>query len=445
MTPSKSNLSRKLTRFDLTLIVIGSVIGSGIFLTPSGIAEQLPSTLLILIVWLVGGLLALTGALTFAELAAMMPHAGGVYVFLNRAYGGLAGFLYGWAYFVVVNTGGLAALSIAFATYLGFFIPLSPVGIKLVAISGLLFLTAINYFGVKSGGIFADTFTLLKLIGIAGVILVGFLWGNTTANNFTTLLPDKSGSLWNGLALAMVGVLWSYGGWQHVTYMAGEAKNQAKGLPFALIAGTLLVVVVYLLTNLAYFFLLPIKQIASSERVAADAVATILGPLGGKFIAAAIFISMFGTAGIYTMTAPRIYFAMARDRVFFRKVAEIHPRYQVPTYAILFQTIWAIVLILSGTFYQLITYVAFTDWIFFALTGVSVFIFRKKNSTATTFRTPGYPLTPIFFVAVSTWFVLNTLISSPVQSFAGLGFLALGVPVYYFWKKRSEENKEEHE
>lgn len=435
--PEKPELKQALNRFDLTVIVVGSVIGSGIFLTPAGIARYLGSPLLILLVWVVGGLLALSGALTFAELGARMPQAGGVYVFLNRAYGGLFGFLYGWAYFLVVNTGGLAALSIAFATYLGAFVALSPLEIKLVAILGLLFLTLINYFGVKSGGILADVFTVLKVIGIVGVIAVGFWAGDPELLSSGSNIPENQ-SLGGALALAMVGVLWSYGGWQHATYVAAESKNQVRNLPFALISGTVLVVVIYLLTNVAYMLLLPMEVLAQSERVADVAVSQILGPQGGKFISVAIFISVFGTAGIYTMTAPRIYFAMAKDGVFFKKVAEIHPRYRVPTYAILFQTAWAIVLILSGTFYQLITYVAFTDWIFFALTGASIFLFRRRwNNESSYYRTPGYPLTPLFFVLVSAWFVVNTLWSSPLQALAGLAFLALGVPVFFFWKKRN--------
>ncbi len=439
MTEEKQapQLQRKLNRFDLTIIVIGSVIGSGIFLTPSGIAQVLPSAFLILLVWVVGGLLALAGALTFAELGAMMPDAGGVYVFLNRAYGGLFGFLYGWAYFTVVNTGGLAALSIAFATYLGVFVPLTATTVKMVAIAGLLLLTAVNFFGVKSGGILADVLTILKLVGIFGVIVVGFYWGDPSRVDFSTLLPKEDFHLWSALALAMVGVLWSYGGWQHATYVAGEAKDQSRNIPLALVSGTAVVTLIYLLINLSYMYLLPLNEIAQSEQLASEAVSRIFGPLGGQFIAVAIFISVFGTAGIYTMTAPRIYYAMARDGVFFKKVAEIHPRYHVPTFAILFQTLWAIVLILSGTFYQLITYVAFTDWIFFAMTGASIFLFRRRQPHARRpYRTPGYPLTPIFFVAVSVWFVLNTLISAPVQSLAGLTFLAAGVPIYYLWKRQ---------
>lgn len=428
-------LQQKLTRFDLTLIAIGSTIGSGIFLTPSGIAQKLPSVELILFVWLIGGLLALCGGLTFAELGAMMPRAGGVYVFLNEAYGGLAGFLYGWAYFLVVNTGALAALSIAFATYLGFFVPLSPLEIKLAAILGLLVLTAINYFGVKPGGIFADIFTLLKVLGIIGIIAAGFFLGS--AGSLSAVAPlQMPTNLGGALAAAMVGVLWSYGGWQHATYVAGEAKEPKRSIPFALILGTLLVSILYILTNLAYLLLLPLDAIAGSQRVAADAIQGAVGPLGATLVSLAIFISVFGTAGIYTMTAPRIYYAMARDGVFFKRVAEVHPKYKAPTFAILSQTAWAILLILSGTFYELITYVAFTDWIFFALAGASVFLFRKRRPQAERpYKTLGYPFTSLFFVAISTWFVLNTLINAPAQALAGLGFLALGVPVYYLWKK----------
>ena len=434
---SMTRLEQKLTRFDLTLIAIGSVIGSGIFLTPAGIAQQVPSAMLILLLWVIGGVLSLTGALTFAELGAMMPRAGGVYAFLKEAYGGLWGFLYGWAYFLVVNTGGLAALSIAFATYFGYFVPLTPVGIKITAISGLVFLTAVNYFGIRSGGIFADVFTILKILGIAVVILVGLGWGDPGNIDTSTLLPRNAENFGGALAIAMVGVLWSFGGWQHATYVASEVKDQQRTIPFALITGTAIVVVIYLLINLAYLMLLPLETIAASERVASDAVQTVLGPAGAVFISLAIFISVFGTAGIYTMTAPRIYYAMSVDKLFFKKVGEIHPKYKAPVFAILFQTAWAIVLILSGTFYELITYVAFVDWIFFALAGFSVFLFRRRDPDGERpYRTPGYPLTPALFVLISTWFVINTLISAPYQALAGRLFLALGVPVYFLWKRK---------
>lgn len=433
-------LQQKLSTFDLTMIVMGSIIGSGIFLTPSAIGAALPSAALILFVWGLGGVLALSGALTYAELGALLPRAGGQYVFLREAYGGLVGFLYGWVLFLVINTGGLAALSIAFATYLGYFISLSELGIKLVAISGILFLAVVNYFGVKPGGIFSDVFTVLKLAGILGLIVFGLFLVRGEEIRLTPVIPEGDFSLSSAITLAMIGVLWSYGGWQHVTYTAGEAKTPRKSLPIALILGVFGVVLIYLLTNLAYLNLLPISDIASSERVAADAMERHFGPAGAALISGAIFISTFGTAGVYTLSAPRVYFAMANDGVFFRRVAEVHPRYRVPAISILAQTFWAIVLVSSGTFLELITYVTFTDWIFFALTGMSVFIFRKKLPTAERpYKTWGYPLTPIFFVAVSVWFVLTTLFEAPVQSAAGLGFLFLGIPAYFIWKKYSSK------
>jgi APA family basic amino acid/polyamine antiporter len=431
-----TELKRELTTFDLTMIAIGSTIGSGIFLTPASIAHALPSPFWILLVWVVGGLMALSGALTFAELGAMIPRAGGVYVFLNEAYGGLAGFLYGWAYFLVVNTGGIAALSIAFSTYLGYFVPLGPGGTQVAAILGIALVTLVNILGVKAGGIFSDIFTLLKLLAISGLIVVGLGWGSSTVTAWSGPMGDLPQGLGSALALAMVGVLWSYGGWQHATFTAAEAKDPAHSVPRALMMGAGAVTAVYLLTMVSYLFLLSPAQMASSERLATDAIGSILGPTGGTLIALAIFISTFGTAGIYTLTAPRIYYAMARDGVFFPKVAELHPRFRTPMFAILLQSAWAVVLILFwGTFENLISYVVFTDWIFFGLAAAGVFVLRRKHpGAARPYRTLGYPLTPLFFVSMSTWFVINTLLEKPAQAWAGLFFLGLGVPVFFYWK-----------
>ena len=437
----ESKLKQKLTLFDMTMIAIGSTIGSGIFLTPSIIAKALPSPKWIILVWIVGGLLSLSGALTFSELGAMMPRAGGVYVYLSKAYGGLVGFLYGWAYFLVVNTGGIAALAVAFSTYFAYFVPLSPVGIKSLAICGILLVTVINVLGVKYGAIFSDLFTVLKLLGIAGVVIIGIGWGSVMATDFSAPLPHLPHGLGSALALAMVGVLWSTGGWQHATFTAGEAKDAKRTLPVAMILGTIAVTVIYFLTNIAYMFLLSPSRIAASERVAADAVQVVLGSFGGTIISLAIFISAFGTTGIYTLTAPRIYYAMASDGLFFRKVAEVHPKCHTPAFAIIFQSVWAIVLILFwGTFENLISYVVFTDWIFFGLTAASIFIFRRRFPDAERpYRTLGYPLTPLFFIAISAWFVLNTLVEKPAQAWAGIGFLLVGVPVFYFWKNKSKD------
>jgi len=439
----ESKLKQKLTLFDMTMIAIGSTIGSGIFLTPSIIAKALPSPKWIILVWIVGGLLSLSGALTFSELGAMMPRAGGVYVYLSRAYGGLVGFLYGWAYFLVVNTGGIAALAVAFSTYFAYFVPLSSVGIKTFAICGILLVTVINVLGVKYGAIFSDLFTVLKLLGIAGVVIIGIGWGSVMATDFSAPLPHLPHGLGSALALAMVGVLWSTGGWQHATFTAGEAKDAKRTLPVAMILGTIAVTVIYFLTNIAYMFLLSPSRIAASERVAADAVQVVLGSFGGTIISLAIFISAFGTTGIYTLTAPRIYYAMASDGLFFRKVAEVHPKCHTPAFAIIFQSVWAIVLILFwGTFENLISYVVFTDWIFFGLTAASIFIFRRRFPDAERpYRTLGYPLTPLFFIAISAWFVLNTLVEKPAQAWAGIGFLLVGIPVFYFWKNKSKDRQ----
>lgn len=440
LTPSApAQLKQNLTLFDITMIATGSVIGSGIFLTPSIIAKALPSPMWILLVWIAGGIMALTGALTFAELGGMMPKAGGVYVYLTETYGKLVGFLYGWAYFLVVNTGGMAALAVAFATYFGYFVPLNPMGLKVVAIVGIIFLTILNVGGVKAGAIFSDLFTVLKLVGIVGLIIVGLGWGSSRTSDFTAPLGDLPHGLGSALAIAMVGVIWSCGGWQHATFAAGEAKNPRRTVPFGMIIGAIIVTVIYILTNIAYMFLLLPNEMAASPHVAADAVEKILGPIGGSLIALAIFISTFGTAGIYTLTAPRIYFAMSRDKIFFSKIAEVHPKYHTPAFSIIFQSLWAIVLILFwGTFENLISYVVFTDAIFFALTALAVIVLRKRSPNVNRpYRTFGYPITPIIFIAIEVWLIFNTLFEKPAESLAGIGFLLLGIPVYYLWESRN--------
>ena len=436
---------RSLTLFDMTMIAIGGSIGSGIFLTPATIARDVGSPWLMAAVWIAGGLITLAGALTFSEAAALLPEAGGQYVYLVRAYGGLVGFLFGWAYFVVVNAGGLGALSVAFATYLGYFVPLGPTTTKVVAIVGLLALTGVNVTGVKAGAIFSDVFTVLKLVGIAALVAVGLTLGSPRTTDFSLSLAGAPAGLWSTLALGMVGVLWSYGGWQHATYATAEVRDPQRTLPAAMAIAAVAVTALYLLANVAYLFLLTPARMAASPRVAADAVGTVLGPFGGTFISLAIVISTFGVIGIYTLTAPRIYYAMAADGVFFRKVAEIHPRFHTPAFAIVFQSLWAVVLILFwGTFENLISYVVFTDYIFFALAGASVIVFRHTMPDAPRpCRVPGYPWVPLFFVGTSVWFVAMTLISKPAQAWAGLLFLGLGVPVYYAWKRGAKRAQHE--
>jgi APA family basic amino acid/polyamine antiporter len=429
-----TKLRKELTLYGLTMVAIGSCVGSGIFLTPSQIAGHLPSPWLILLVWGVGGIITLTGALTFAELGAMFPKAGGVYAYLKEGYGELFGYLYGWAYLLVICSGAIAALSIAFAYYLGFLIPLGNTGIKVVAI---ITVTVINILRVKAAEVFSNIFTGLKLIGISAVILIGLFMGQATHIRSQPDVAVTSGNIFIVFGLALIGVLWSYGGWQHASFVAGEVKNARRNVPRAMIVGALVVTGVYLLTNLAYLFLLPVDKIAGSKSLAADAVSTVI-PFGGNLIAIIIAISVIGTAGIYTLSSPRIYYAMANDGIFFKKLAWVHPRFRTPVNAIISQSVWAIILLLFwGTFEDVITYVVFIDWIFFALTAFSIYVFRfTRKDIVRPYKTMGYPVTPAIFIIISTLFVVNTLIEKPKQAWAGLIFMAIGAILFVYFKRR---------
>ena len=433
-----AELKKDLRLYGLTMVAIGSCIGSGIFLTPSQIAGHLPSPFLILFAWGLGGVITLTGALTFAELGAMFPQAGGVYVYLKEAYGDLFGFMYGWVYLVVITSGANAALSIACAYYLAFLFPLGEAGIKTVAILALVVVTAINIFRVRAAEVFTNVFTGLKLIGIAAIIGVGFFFGQVKFRFMGAASPPETGNLISALGLALIGVLWSYGGWQHASFVAGEAKDARRTIPRAMIIGAIVVAVVYLLTNLAYLFLLPVDTIASSQSLAAEAVSTII-PFGGALIALLIAISTFGTLGIYTLSAPRIYYAMSKDGLFFKKLSWVHPRFHTPVYAILVQSAWAVVLLLFwGTFEDLITYVVFTDWIFFGLTAAGIFVLRRKRKdVARPYKTLGYPFVPLIFVTITFLFVLNSLIEKPLHAWAGLILMFAALPIYFYFKRHS--------
>lgn len=432
-----NQLRKRLTLWGLTMIAVGSCIGSGIFLTPYKIVEALPHHGFVLLVWAVGGLIALTGALTFAELGSMFPKAGGVYVFLREAYGELTGFLYGWVILLVVNTGALAALGVGFALYMSFFLPDLSANAQLgLAVGTIAGLTAINCVGVQFSQGMAKLFTGLKLAAIAGIILVGILYYEPQAVNLHfSLSDDRPAHLFSALLVALIGVLWSFGGWHHATYVAGEAIDPQRTVPRAMILGALIVTVTYVLVNLAYMMLLPLPDIAGSQRVAGDAVATIF-PWGGKAVAIGIAVSIFGTIAIYTMSAPRIYFAMARDGLFFSQLAYVHPRLQTPINAMIVQAVWAVILLLFwGTFEDLITYVTFMDIVFMTMTGAAVFWFRyRRPEHPRPYRTWGYPVTPLIFVAISGAFVLNTFLERPAQAWAGLILLGTGIFVYLFFR-----------
>ncbi|MCB0569630.1 MAG: amino acid permease [Phaeodactylibacter sp.] len=430
-------LDRKLTLFGLTMIAVGSCIGSGIFVTPYQVVQAVPHHGFALLVWGLGGVIALTGALTFAELGGLFPRAGGVYVFLKEAYGGLAGFLYGWVILLVINTGALAALGIALAEYLSYFYPFGyweKIAVALVAIVGL---TGFNMIGVGASQWLSNVFTALKLLAIAGIIAIGLLYYEPAKVNLQfSLMAGMPDNLGSAMLLALIGVLWSFGGWHHASYLAGEAIHPQRTVPRAMVLGAMAVTITYVLVNLGYMLLLPLDAIAGTGRVAGEAVGQVFS-FGGKIMAVAIAVSIFGTIGIYTMSAPRIYFAMARDGIFFRQLAEVHPRFHTPVAAMLLQAGWAIVLLLAwGTFSGLITYVTFMDIAFMALAGFSVFVFRHKLPEAERpYRTWGYPVVPGIFVLISSAFVVNTLIERPIQAWAGLGVLAAGGLAFFLFKR----------
>ncbi|AFK05349.1 amino acid permease-associated region [Emticicia oligotrophica DSM 17448] len=428
-----NELKKQISLYSLTMIAIGSSIGSGIFRTPSEIAYYLPSEGLMLSVWIVGGLIALCGALTFAKIAEHFSQVGGFYVYLKETYGNLPAFLYGWSMLVVINTGSLAALSLVFTTYLKVFFNISENAELIIAILAITLLTLMNVVGVKLGSLFASIFTSAKLLGIISVVLIGFFWGtNTKIDYFNIEYPSNSNnlSLISALGLALIGVSFSYGGYQHATFIASEVKDASKIVPKALIIGILAVCFAYLTINFAYLKLIPINQMVNSNSVASDAISTIWS-LGSKFISFLIVLSVLGTIGIYILTAPRIYFAMSDDKLFFKKFAEIHPKYHTPFWAIIFQSIWTIfLLIFWKTFSNLITYVVFVDTLFFLLAATTYFKLIKNKTFI------GKMIASIF-IAMCLFIVLNTLIEKPQQAFAGVMFLGIGSIVFQIFKNKS--------
>lgn len=421
------------------MIAAGSCIGGGIFVTPTAIFAGLDSPILVIAVWSLGGFIALTGSLTFAELGSIFTKSGGVYVYLKEAYGDFVAFAYGWCLLLVINTGALAFLSLSFTKYLGFFTPLTDTQSTFIAIAGIAFATAVNVFGIKNGQLLINIFTILKLLGIAMLVVFAFMYFDDSI--YTTQLPEKfeDESLSSAFSIALIGVLFSTGGWHHASYLAGEAENPKRNVPRAMVIGVILVTVVYILVNMSYMALLPTSELGESTSIASDALSSVW-PAGGKVIAILIIISIFGTVAIYTMSAPRIYQTMADDGVFFKGIAKIHPKYKTPVNAILFQSAWSVVLLLFwGTFHSLISYVVFTDWLFMLLAAIGVFIFRKqKRENLGGYKTWGYPLTPIIFILIIIWFSFTTLIEQPMQALAGLAVIGLSVPVYFYFKSKKD-------
>ncbi len=438
-----TSLERTLGQRELTLIAIGIVIGSGIFLVP-GIALRQSGGYagVALLVWLVGGILSLLGALTYGELGAMNPRAGGLYVFLRDAFGPLTAFLYGWAFFVVIACGSAAALAVAATAYLDELVPLGPVGEKITILALLASVTVINVRGTRHSALVQNWTTAIKVAVILVMSVVLLLAGTGLAERGKVAFwPETmSFSLLSGAGVAMIGVLWAYEGWQYLTFSAGEARDPQRIFARGMVLGTAVLVVLYVLANMAYVAALGPEGVSLSDRVAADAVGALVGPAGAKLIAVVILVSIFSASNAIALTAPRVYFAMAQDKLFFRRLGEVHPRFGTPAPAIITGSAWAAVLALSGTFEQLLTYVIFAGWIFYALAAVAVFVFRRRQPDAERpFRVPGYPVTPILFVLSAVAIVLNTVYTQPLRAAIGTAFVLSGIPAYYFWRWKGRD------
>ena len=438
-----NTLRRSLGLRELILIVVGTVIGSGIFIVPGAVLRQTGYAVgPALAVWLVGGVLSLLGALTYGEMGAMEPEAGGLYVYLRDTFGRLPAFLYGWALFFAISAGSLATLAVAAAGYLQQIVPLTPALQKVVAVAMIAIVCVVNVRGTRHGAQVQNWATGIKVgaIVVMAVVLIG--WGTGMSAADRAVMPQaRDAGLWSGMGVAMIGVLWAYEGWQYVTFSVGEAVDPQRTFPRGIVLGTTALIVVYLVANIAYLAALGPEAAGQSDAVAADAVRTVVGPGAGKLIAGAIVISMFGAANGLTLTAPRVYFAMARDGLFFRRLAQVHPRFGTPAIAVVVSSIWAALLALSGTFEQLLTYVVFAGWIFYALGAGSLFVYRRRQpQRSRPFRVPGYPWTPILFVLSAGAIVVNTLVARPVQALLGLGIVLLGAPVFYLWRGRAGRN-----
>jgi len=415
-----TNYARRLGLFSGTMAVVGGIIGGGIFRTPATVAERLGTPGGVLFAWVLGGAVALIGAFCWGELGQRRPRAGGGYVYLRETFGPLSAFLYGWTLVLIIATGAIAAVAVTFADYTLALVGLPQRFSVPLAVAAIVFLAAINYVGVRPAAITQNIFTVLKLTALAALIAAGLV---LAAPSLPTVGP--SGRPAAGLGAALVPILFTYGGWQQTNFIAEEIIEPERNLPRALVLGVTIVVTVYLLTNLAYLRVLGHAGLAASTAPAADTMKAVLGPAGGKIIAAGIALSTFGFLNLVILVTPRVLQAMAADGVFFRRFAILHP------------ATFAVALTLTGTFGQLVDYVTFGDWIFFGLTAAALFIYRKRDqSPISGFRVPAYPATVIIFVLAAAYVVFSSIVSNPRNAAIGAGLIGLGVPAFLYWRSR---------
>lgn len=436
---------RALGPFDATMVVIGGIIGSGIFINPYLVAGRLDSAPLVLAAWAVGGAIALAGALSYAELGALFPRVGGQYVYLRDAYHPLAGFLYGWALLWLIESGAIAAVAIAFANYALRLAGRDDVAPAPLAIAALVLLSVVNYVGVKPGSRVLNVLVVLKVAALAALILFG-AFAPAHPGWWSTARPSTGSSMTTIVAFgaALVPILFAYGGWQNANYVAEEIENPRRNLPLSLIGGTVAVVAIYVLVNIVYLRAMGLQGLADTTTPAADAARRMFGPLGDRFVTAAIAVSTFGFLDLAILAPTRVYYAMAADGLFFPALARLHPTYRTPGLAIVLQTTWSCILVLSGTYGQLLNYVVFADWIFFGLTVSTVLVFRRAFPVSErpdgSFRAPGHPVVPVLFVMTAAAVVVSVVWADPGSALRGAVLLAAGIPVFY-WFSRTRQRK----
>jgi len=441
---SGAPLKRVISLNHATAMVVGTIIGAAIFVQPSEITGHVPSVPWIFAVWAAAGGLSLFGALVCAELASTFPASGGVYVYLRESFSPALGFLWGWAMFWTMHSGIIAAIAVVFARYAGYFVPLGGFGTRAIAVSAVLLISWVNYRGVRQGSVLQATFTWVKVLAILAIIAIGFAMGGDAhqavaiSGSSDSVVPAGGGGMaLSDFGLALVAGLFAFGGWHMVTYSADETRNPRRTIPRALVIGMLIVTACYMVLNAVYLYVLPFEAVATSERVAADAADAVFGTGGGAVMSAIVLFSAFGAVSGVILAGPRVYYAMAQDGLLFRWAGEVHSRYRTPHKAILLQALWSSVLVATGTYEALFRRAIYTEWIFFGLMAFGIFIIRRRPDVRRAYSIWGYPLVPIIFALSAFGIVIIQVLAEPVDSAVGLGVVILGLPVYYFWSRRS--------
>ncbi len=468
---NKHSLLQRLGLFTAITIVIGSMIGSGIFKKSAPMSGELGAPGILIAIWVGAGLISLVGALINAEVTGLIPRAGGQYVYFREMYGKFTAFIYGWSTFSVIQTGSIAAIAYIFSGYLEYFFPaphLSPaweawgfsipiagvnvldlyplkdIGLKMMTIVLIMFLSVVNYFGVVFGGMVNNVFTTLKSAAIGIIIVAALVFGAGHTSNFTpfisTTFQYPSGTLLGAIILALSGAFWAYDGWNNITYLGAEIKEPQRNIPRALFIGVGFVIVVYTLINLAYLYILPVEQMSKSTLLASDVMQAVVGNWGGAFVAVAVMVSTFGTTNGTILASARVYYAMAKDGLFFKKLEDVHHKHRTPGVSILVQGIWASLIAMTGTFDQITDMLIFVSWIFYGLGAFGVFVLRKKMpNDERPYKVIGYPVLPIIFILCAAFFVVFSFKENIRNAVFGLLLVVIGIPFYFYFNRQGSK------